>query len=154
MRCGLRCSCGCGHCQPCDSPSTPPTWRPCGRLAQPRAAAAEANFDAVLAERRPTEHNEPAIARGGGLLVETGVEDAEHSASATTQHLQHRLAAVVMTSASPNCRNGSRPRTVQRRGMTRAASPTCAMRPRPMSGCGSSTRGPRATLSRTPSSTR
>ena len=59
------------------------------------AAAAEANFDAVLAERRPAERDEPAIARGGGLLVETGVEDAEHPASAAAQHLQHRLAAVV-----------------------------------------------------------
>ena len=54
-------------------------WQRCATAA----AAAEANFDALLA----VQHDEPAVARGGGPLVEPGVEDA--------QLLQHRLAAVV-----------------------------------------------------------
>ena len=125
-------------------------WQTCATAA----ATAEANFDAVLAERWPAERDEPAVARGGGLLVKLGVEDAEHPASAAAQHVQHRLATVVddfrvselsQRLAAENCPEAWH----DARSIADLCDETTSM-----CWCRSSTPGPRATSSRTPSSTR
>ena len=69
--------------------STPPTWRPCGRLAPPRRQPLRPTLTLCWPSAGPLNMTSQP------LLVETGVEDAEHPAYAAAQHLQHRLAAVV-----------------------------------------------------------